>query len=174
MCQVDKPSPSPGDTVNFTITADRKPTYTSSSIGFTTDTPPPIDLKVDIELTDGLTTGTPTYASGPLGTSTVPDSVSYSNGVFNIGTLKSGDTITTAEPVRNSVTLPVTVASGAVVNEQCLTATLTGNPPPGTGPFDDDISDNVAKVCLSGPQPSDTTVVFVSGQTDLFTWYDCV
>ncbi len=88
---VDKPSPSPGDTVNFTITADRIPTYTTSSIGFTAATPPPIDLKVDIELTDGLeVTGTPTYASGPLGTSTVPDSVSYSNGVFNIGTLKGG------------------------------------------------------------------------------------
>ena len=48
----------------------------------------------------------------------------------------------------NAVTLPVKVDSNAVVNGQCLTATLTGNPPPGTGRNDDDISDNVAKACF--------------------------
>ena len=162
---VDKPSPSPGDTVNFTITADRENLYSFPGV-FSPDTPPPIDLKVDVGLTDGLAvTGTPTYASGPLGTSTVPDSVSYSNGVFNIGTLKGGDLNTAKEPIKNSVTLPVTVSSNAVVNEQCLTATLSGNPPPGTGPYDDDILDNVAKVCLASVESS------VSSQ---FNIYPCV
>ena len=125
---------------------------------------PPIDMKVDIELTDGLTvTGTPTYASGTLGNSTVPASVNYSNGVFSVGTLKLG------EATANAVTLPVEVASGAVVNNQCLTATLTGNPPPGTGRNDDDISDNVAKVCLGSlpPEPFD------SGEVRTWTLYAC-
>ena len=67
------------------------------------------------------------------------------------------------------MTLPVTVASDAVVNEQCLTATLTGNPPPGTGPRDDDISDNVAKVCL-GDQPAEP---ILAGEVETFTVYDC-
>ena len=55
---------------------------------------------------------------------------------------------------------------------QCLTAILTGNPPPGTGPLDDDISDNVARVCL-GSAPAGERVVFAGGRSDLFTWYDC-
>ncbi len=54
---VDNPAPSPGDTVDFTITTDR-----DRPGGFIGHTPPPIDLEVAIELTDGLTvSGTPTY-----------------------------------------------------------------------------------------------------------------
>ena len=82
---------------------------------------------------------------------TKPDSVSYDSttGVFNIGTHeRTLPTYACWNQLGHSVTLPVTVSSNAVVNEQCLTATITGNPPPGTGPYDDDISDNVAKVCL--------------------------
>jgi len=132
---VDEPSPSPGDAVNFTITAER--TKPSGRTGLT---PPPIDLKVAIELTGGLSvSGDPTYPP-PYTGYTKPDSVIYSNGVFNIGTLKAGDS------KKNSVTLPITVASNAAGSLQCLTAKLTGNPPPGTGPHDDDISDNVVKV----------------------------
>ena len=140
---VDDPSPSAGDTVNFTIAADlEKPS------GYTGIYVPPIDTRVDIELTGGLTvSGTPTYASGALRTSTVPDSVSYSSGVFTVGTL-TADYVT-----QHAVTLPITVASSAVVSEQCLTATLTGNPPPGTGPLDDDISDNMARLCLGQAPP---------------------
>ncbi len=173
---VDEPSPSPGDTVNFTITADRINPYASFTGAFTPGTPPPIDLKVDIDLTDGLTvSGTPTYVStNESGVEkTKPSSVSYSNGVFNIGTLKGGDTGTYPEPIKNSVTLPVTVSSSAVVNRQCLTARLTGNPPPGTGRYDDDISDNVAKLCL-GEGAGALVDPFVSGQVDAFTVYPCV
>ena len=91
----------------------------------------------------------------------------YSNGVFKIETLKAED----AE--RNSVTLPVTVSSSAAGTRQCLTARLTGNPPPGVGRDDDEVSDNMVKVCL-GAAPAGTQVVLQDGTVDLFTWYDCV
>ena len=161
---VDNPAPSPGGTVNFTITTLREnPIITSDGL-LAPLTAPPIDLEVDVELTDGLTvSGTPTFPP-PFQGYTKPDSVSYSDGVFNVGTLKRGDSTT------NSVTLPISVGSDAVVNEQCLTATLTGNPPPGTGRWDDDISDNVAKVCL-GDLPAEP---LASGQVDAFTVYPCV
>ncbi len=153
--------PTPGSITNFTVTTDR------SQHVFPGTPTPPIDLKVDIELTEGLSVaGAPTYTSGALGTSTVPSSVNYSNGVFTVGTLKKGD------PVRNSLTLPVRLARGATASEQCLTATLTGNPPPGIGPDDDAISNNVARACLG--VPPDRTVVFNSGETGLPTWYNCV
>jgi len=133
---VDNPSASPGDTVNFTITTGRDiPPSSIGGIG-----PPPIDLKVDVELTSGLSvTGEPDYF-GSSTNYTKPESVIYSEGVFTIGTVNRGEART------NSVTLPVTWAADAAGTQQCLTATLTGNPPPGVGPYDDDISDNVAKV----------------------------
>ena len=144
---VDDASPSPGGTVNFTIVTNRDDAY---GVGYLN--PSVVDLKVDIELTEGLSvSGTPTFAAGILGTSTVADSVSYSNGVFNIGTSNAGESVT------NAVTLPITVASDAAVNEQCLAATLTGNPPPGNGPLDDDVSDNVAKLCLGARTPPYTS-----------------
>ena len=96
------------------------------------------------------------------GHSSKPDSVNYSNGVFTIGTMKRD------EARSNAVTLPITVADHAVANEQCLTATLTGNPPPGTGPYDDDISDNVAKLCFVGASR------LPSGEVSAFTLYPCV
>ena len=157
---VDDPSPVPGDTVNFTITADLE-----TPAGYTGIDVPPIDTKVDIELTGGLSvSGAPAFASGALGISTVPDSVSYSSGVFTVGTLTADDV------TQHSVTLPITVASNAVVSEQCLNAKLAGNPPPGTGPIDDDISDNVERVCLGEPPPGS----FLSGQVNAFTLYPCV
>ena len=161
---VDNSSPSPGDTVNFTTTVDRANPI-SELLSLTALTPPPIDLKVDIALTDGLTvSGAPSYS--PTTADGKPASVSYSNGVFNIGTRKMDD----PQPPTYSVTLPVSVASNAVVNEQCLTATVTGNPPPGVGPRDDDISDNVAKLCL-GTAPEGPLLI---SQVDVFNIYPCV
>ena len=160
---VDDPYPAPGDIVNFTVTTDREERHEDYLEA------PPIDMEVAIELTGGLSvSGDPTHASGFEGDLTVPDSVSYSNGVFSVGTLTGPTLLERGDPIQNSVTLPVTVANNAVVNEQCLTATLTGNPPPGTGRYDDDILDNVAKVCLGGAEP------LVSGQIDAFTVYPCV
>ena len=138
-------------------------------------------MKVAIEMTDGLSvSGTPTVVSGRPGDK-VPASVSYtsvsdSNGVFNVGTLLGPDHQNAAESTYNYVTLPVEVDSNAVVNGQCLTATLTGNPPPGTGPLDDDISDNVAKLCLSvaGTVAGTQEEPFKSGQFNAFAVYPCV
>ena len=145
----DDRHPSPGGTVNFTITASN-PRYQNAII----------DQKVDIELIDGLAVaGTPSYDPA-----TKPDSVSYSNGVFNIGTLEFN-----SYRSAYSVTLPIKVSDNVVVNEQCLTATITGNPPP-PGPNLDDISDNVAKLCLGEPPVEP----LVSGQVDAFTVYPCV
>ncbi len=157
---VDELSPSPGDDLNFKITANKEDLRRYGKL-------PLIDLKVDVELTDGLTvTGTPSYATE--GVLPVPDSVEgYSNGVFTIGTTKSGESRSI------SVTLPITVAANAAGSEQCLTAKLTGNPPPGTGRFDDDISDNMAKVCV-GAAPAGEQVVLSDGTVDLFTWHPCV
>ena len=166
---VDQGHPSPGDTVNFTVTASRVITNRGPEL------PAPIDLKVDIELTDGLAhAGAPSYhslATGRLGAripspaSVIYRPLSYRNGVFDIGT-------GTASENRKSysVTLPIRVSSDAVVNEQCLTAKLTGNPPPGTGRYDDDISDNVAMLCL-GVQPASP---LLSSEVNAFTIYPCV
>ena len=112
-----------------------------------------------MKLTDGLTVnGSPSF------TSVTNNPLSYSNGVFNVGTLKTG------QARINSVTLPIMVASDAVVNKQCLMATLTGNPPPGVGPYDDDISDNVAKVCL-GEGPAE---LFQDGTVAVWTLQACL
>ena len=164
---VDQPFPSPGDTVNFTITAGRtNPRDKVGPVNIPTHTPPLIDQRVDIELTDGLAVvSTDLISYAPDGTT----GLSYDDGVFNIGTRPTGEQFHRTA-VAYSVTLPVTVSSGAVVNEQCLTATLTGNPPPGVGRLDDKISDNVAKLCLGDflVEP------FVRGQIDAFTVYPCV
>ena len=165
---VDRHDPSPGDTVNFTITASREQTHGKiGSPPFFPDVPPPIDLKVDIRLTDGLThTGAPSFHTTVAGGTPkpAPGSATFHNGVFNIGTGQAGVPV-----VSHSVTLPVRVSSAAVVNEQCLTAKLTGNPPPGTGRLDDDISDNTATGCLGAPK-----VVFRDGTADLLTLFPCV
>ena len=155
---VDNPSPSAGTTVNFTVTV-------SNRIRFDV-----IDQKVAIELTDGLTVSGDAVIN--YGIFTKPDSVSYSNGVFNIGTLDYSTVLASGSvsAPTHSVTLPVTVSSSAVVNEQCLTATITGNPPPGAGPFDDDKSDNVAKVCL-GTMPVSP---LLNSQVDHINIYPCV
>ncbi len=152
---VDNQYPSAGGIVNFTIFA----TMVSS-----------IDSEIAFELTDGLavdidTTATPpraiSYVKSPSGS----DDPDYSNGVFTIGTRSYDELLNQLH-----ATVPIRVASNAAVNEQCLTATITGNPPAGAGPFDDDISDNVAEFCLGAPSMEP----LVSGQLDAFTVYPCV
>ncbi len=159
---VDEPNPSPGDIVNFTFVADPGE-YTN------------IDSRVSIGLTDGLAvdedaSATParsitTELTKVAGAGQTPAPVSYSDGVFTIGTRRYTESIGTL-----TATVPVRVASDAVVNEQCLTVTITGNPPPGAGPYNDDISDNVVELCL-GDQPPEP---LVSGRVDAFTVYPCV
>ena len=157
---VDERHPSAGDIVNFTIDA----TILNTNI----------DIEVAIALTDGLavdvdSSATPARAiSYELDPSTSAPP-SYSDGVFTIGTRSRDERIS-----RLSATLPVRVATSTdvVVNEQCLTATITGTPPPGGGPLNDDISDNVAKACLG--EPPDGKVVFSDGKADLWVLYPCV
>ena len=161
---VDNAYPSQGDTVIFTITADRQNPYSGTS-------PPLIDVVVDIDLIGGLAVnGEPKLIRG------VDESIDLMDQdlvAYDVEDVKfTFRTLTKDEPRRNSVTLPVVVSSGTVVNDQCLTAALTGQPPPGTGPHDDDMSDNVAKLCLG--EPPDSTVVFNSGTIGLPTWYNCV
>ena len=155
---VDERYPSPGDIVNFTVTTSHSATDFSV-----------IDQEVAIELTDGLAVDEDASADPPRTISYTPEdraaSVSYSNGVFNIGTLKL------KEWTRNhSVTLPIRVANNAVVNEQCLTATITGSPPPEASPRDDDRSDNVAKLCLGPP----VLPYFTSDDLQEFISHPCV
>ena len=156
---VDEQHPSRGDIVNFTVTANHGGRFAV------------IDQEVAIELTDGLAVDEDANATPAREISYTPDdradSVIYSNDVFNIGTLTFSD-----YNGSHSVTLPVRVSSNAVVNEQCLTAMISGNPPPGNGPRDDDVSDNVAKLCLG--EPPDEKVVFRDGTADLWALYPCV
>ena len=166
---VDNFHPSPGDTVNFTVTAGRRQTH--GRVGnppITPNIPPPIDLKVDIGLTDGLSVaGAPIFRTGGTGlvTRLAPDSATYHDNTFDIGTVEA-----TLEPDFHSMTLPIRLASNATASGQCLTATLTGSPPPGTGRLDDDVSDNAAELCL-GYMP---VVPRATAQIDVFTIYSCV
>ncbi len=154
---VDEPNPSPGDIVKFTLRI--------------RDIRGNIDRKVAIELTDGLAIDVDPNASPPREISYTSKSFSasadpsYSNGVFTIGTRKIDNRLDDV-----TATVPVRVASGAVVDEQCLTATITGNPPPGAGLYDDDISDNVAKLCLGQQVPS----YYTSGDLTEFISHPCV
>ena len=91
---------------------------------------------------------------------------SYSDGVFTVGSRPSGEVLGSF-----TATVPVRVASDAVVNEQCLTVTASGNPPPGLGTYNDDILDNVKTVCLG---QMDRKVVFSDGTADLWALYPCV
>ena len=155
---VDERNPSPGDIVNFTI---------NSYIG------PIMDAKVAIELTGGLAVdedpnATPpraiSYAYIPSGSS----QPSYSNRVFTIGTREYSERIGAF-----SATVPVRVSTSAVVSEQCLTATVTALPPPGPDhPFDDDISDNLAKLCLG--EPPKPKEVFQDGTATIWTLQACL
>ncbi len=133
---------------------------------------------INVGLTAGLTAGTPTFTK--LGTGdTAP--VAATGRSFDTSTTRecggSGDATGVFklpeyhEDLESIMTLPVTVASGATLSEQCLTAKIFAAPSTGTGRFYDDLADNEAKVCLG--EPPDETVIFTSGASDLFTWYDC-
>ena len=158
---VDEHHPSPGDIINFTFTA------TTAIAGGS------IDTRVAVELTDGLSIDEDPNASPPREVShtllsasgATPLSPSYSNGVFTTGRRKFDNTFG-----KFSATLPIRVASTAVVNEQCITVTITGTPPPGTGPFNDDISDNVAKLCLGIPSEKRA---YESGTVGAWTIHAC-
>ncbi len=152
---VDEANPSPGDLVNFSIAA-RMPVN--------------IDIQIAVELTDGLTVDVDSTAEPPReisythSASTGPQPT-YKEGVITIGTRNYDDRMIELQ----YATIPVRVASTAVVNQQCLTATISGTPPPGAGPFNDDVKDNEQTLCLREPVEP-----FSTGQVDAFTIYPCV
>jgi len=120
---------------------------------------------VNIELTPDLLAGNPTIQVLDELFNVVdptPANVSYDHntGRFEIGFSDTNQVFT--------MTLPVTVADGAALNEQCLTAEVIAMPPAGPAPLDDP-SDNSAKVCLGGP-----TIPLQSGEVSAFTLYPCV
>ena len=158
---VDEPNPSPGDIVNVTFVAKLDVN---------------IDSRVAIGLTDGLTVDEDPDATPARSITTdlrkihsvgdTPAPPAYSDGVFAIGTRRLNESIGTL-----TATLPIRVATNAVVNEQCIRVTITGSPPPGVGPYFDDISDNVAELCLGVPNDK---VVLRDGTADLWALYPCV
>ncbi len=153
---VDEPNPSPGDLVNFSIGA---------GMGAN------IDIEIAVELTDGLSVDVDSTATPPREMSyayfqSSAPAPSYSNSVITIGTRNQDERIHTL----TSATIPVRVSSTAVVNQQCLTATISGTPAPGAGPFDDDVSNNVARLCLGPP----ALPYFASADLQEFVSHPCV
>ncbi len=138
--------------VNFTLTARNEGESTPEQIF--------ADASVSIAFTPDLTPGTPMFA---IGDTLDTRQQSYSNGMWHIGEV--GD-----HPGLFTMTLPVTVADGAVLKEQCVTAELSARPPAGIGERYDDGSDNRARVCLGESEP----VLFQSGDVELWTPYPCV
>ena len=140
-----------------------------------------LDGFVAIALPAGLSAGTATFSINDTpGTESIRSNalrLSYHNGRFEIGAMADDGQTGNAIPggyiegeITVSMTLPLTVASGAVLEEQCVTAEVFAQPPVGSGRFYDDGSNNRARVCLGEPEPN----LFSSGQVDTFTIYPCV
>ena len=179
---MDDRNPTTGETVNFTIEV--------SKVGFGSDSDSFNGACVNIGLTTGLIGGTPSFTPSNRNMSYTSgghcrDSdvyVDYSHVAvdwifgesdFDVsGKFDVGDSSASIDEY--SMTLPVTVGSGATA-QQCFTAEVFALPPEGPegiDPLDEDLNDNFAKFCW-GTAPDETLAVFTSGQSDLFTWYDC-
>ena len=123
------------------------------------------DVTVAVNLPTGLTPGTPTF--DPSNRSMAYDATT---GVFAVGHMY-GELNS-----EYKMTLPVTVSNGAVLEEQCLTAEISGLPDGlrplflVTGVAFDDPTDNVARLCL-GTSP---VSVYTHGAIDIWTMYPCV
>ena len=153
-------------TANFVITVSRPLETTSNEKTL-------FGGYVSIELTPGLsanpTRNPPTFEvidNTRTPVDPTPSNVSYShNDNDNTGRFKIGFS---DRHISFKMTLPVTVAAGAELNEQCLTAEVIAMPPAGPAPLDDP-SDNSAKVCPWAPPTP-----LQSGEVSAFTLYPCV
>ena len=159
----DNRHPSPGDTVNFTVTASQPGESDGSQLY--------ADACVNVWLTTGLTAGAPTFDPSSLTDLAYDTSnnrecggTGEASGVFEVG----GPHPQT-QPLLKSMTLPVTVGSSATVSEQCLTAEIFATPPTGAGDALDDPSDNRVVYCLGHPPPEP----FDSGEVRTWTLYAC-
>ena len=127
-----------------------------------------MDARVVMEFAPGLQEAGAATFGLDVGVNAVKQlsDLSYQAGVFNIGQALDGNEF--------RMTLPVRVTSGASLeNPPCVTATIKAEPLAGFGPFLDDPTDNVDKVCFTAA-PAGARQVLRSGTADLFTWYDCV
>ena len=130
-------------------------------------------MNVRVAHTDGLA-----LASTP----TVPTNTEWKNyvaaqrqGDFFIGTEEVGTITIPGQSYE--ITLPLRVQAGATLNEQCVTATITGFPEPAPrvlGHTGDDPSDNTATLCLGEPPAAKLPVLLTDGRADLFSLHGCV
>ena len=164
LVSADNRHPSPGDTVNFTVTASQPGESDGSQLY--------ADACINVWLTTGLTAGTPTF--DPSGLTDLAYDTSdnrecggtgEASGVFKV----DGPHPQSFENLNISMILPVTVDSNAKVNEQCLTAELFAIPPAGAGRFLDDPSDNRAEYCFGSPPIE----VFDEGEVSTWTIFAC-
>ena len=156
-------SPAPGDTVEFTVKVRNDDLFR--------------DVCVNIRLTGGLTDGTPTFTRKITATSTATDATdhSFADSTDRECGDKSGAAGFYLLPYaarfhyESTMTLPVTIKSGFVVSEQCLTAEVFAIPPAGSRRGMDDGSDNWAQGCLR-PAPLQ---VFDDGEVAAWTIHAC-
>ncbi len=149
--RVDDRRPSAGDTVNFAVFA--------KNHNYGKDYGSIDDGCVNIRLTSGLTaTGTPTLAR-QASDSFISDPATTTALSFAATTTRecgdksgaAGFFLFDALDYLSIMTLPVTIASGAAVGEQCLTAEIFATPPTGSAHALDDPDDNRVTYCLEYP-----------------------
>ena len=158
-------SPAAGDTVNFTVKVRSDDRFT--------------DGCVNIRLTEGLTLPDPSTETFTKKVSeTALETPATGHSFVTSATRECGDKSGGARfyllPANTAdyesiMTLPVTVKSGFVVSEQCLTAEVFANPPAGSLLGMDDGSDNWAQGCLR-PAPRQ---VIDDGDVAAWTLYAC-
>ena len=162
---VDDRHPQPGDTVNFTVTAEME-NVTSALYA---------DACINVWLTSGLSAGAATFEPSTItdlayntGASRQCGGTGEATGVYEIGGPRNPPFASV------SMVLPVTVDSNATVGEQCLTAEIFATPPIGAGGVLlgtslDDPSDNRLVYCLGYPplEPFD------GGEVRTWTIYAC-
>ena len=156
---VDDRHPAPGDTVNFTVQAERSHGAGGEQYF--------AEGCVNIKLTGGLTAGTPSFdpaTDRSFETSTTREcgDTNGADGFFLLPDVHSDSDTST-------MILPVTIDSNVTVAEQCLTAEIYATPPTGAGEFLDDPYDNRVEVCIDDPPPE----VFDEGEVRTWTLFAC-
>ena len=142
---VDNRFPQAQGDVSFTVTASSTAPQNTAHLR---------DARVTVPLPAGLT-----YKSATAPTGTTYNS---STGIWTIGDWDPSSSTST-----HSLTLTATRAANVVLNEQCVTAEISAEPP--EPPLR--AVDNRRTFCLG---ESDEPVLFQSGEVDTFTTYPCV
>ncbi len=170
--RVDDRRPSAGDTVDFAVFA-KNHNYGIEASGVIDDG------CVNIRLTSGLVaTGTPTLtrqASDTFTNDPATTTAAFATTTTRACGDKSGATGFFLLPdgsidYLSIMTLPVTIASGAAVSEQCLTAEIFATPPSGPDHALDDPTDNRVTYCLGYPPVGP---VFDEGEVNVWAVHAC-